>query len=82
MDLRSTLWSATSDVGPVTTMATNAQGRAHLGALPPGTYQPQPEVTIWCYAGSDRVDANGNIIVEAGLESYVWSFVCSGPRGN
>ena len=37
--------------------------------------------TIWCYAESDRVDSNGNIIVEAGVESHVWSFVCGGPRG-
>jgi hypothetical protein len=32
---------------------------------------------IWCYAESDRVDANGNIIVEANAESHVWSFTCN-----
>ena len=71
-----------SPTGPLASMATNAQGRAHLGALTPGTYQLQPEGTIWCYAESDRVDENGNILVESGLESHVWSFVCGGPRGS
>ena len=63
-------------------LATNAQGRARFGELRPGTYLLQPEGTIWCYAESDRVDANGNVLVEPGLESHVWSFVCGGPGGS
>ena len=82
VDMPFTLLPATGDGGPLATMATNAQGRAHFGGLAPGTYQLQPEGTLWCYAESDRVDSNGNIIVEAGLESHVWSFICSGPRGS
>jgi hypothetical protein len=82
VDMRFTLLPATGDGGPLATVATNAQGRAHFGGLAPGTYLMQPEGTIWCYAESDRVDSNGNIIVEAGVESHVWSFVCSGPRGS
>jgi hypothetical protein len=82
VDMRFTLLPATGDGGPLATMATNAQGRAHFGGLAPGTYLLQPEGTVWCYAESDRVDSNGNIIVEAGVESHVWSFVCSGPRGS
>jgi hypothetical protein len=82
VDMPFTLLPATSDGGPLATMATNAQGRAHFGALAPGTYQLQPEGTLWCYAESDRVDSNGSLIVEAGLESHVWSFICSGPRGS
>ena len=68
---------------PLATSDTNAQGRARFGNLPPGTYQLKPEgalgseSTIWCYAESDRVDANGNIIVEADAESHVWSFTCN-----
>ena len=68
---------------PVATSDTNAQGRARFGNLAPGTYQLKPEgalgseSTIWCYAESDRVDANGNIIVEADAESHVWSFTCN-----
>jgi hypothetical protein len=62
--------------------ATNEQGRARFGELTPGAYLLQPEGTLWCYAESDRVDANGNVLVEAGLESHVWSFVCGGPGGS
>jgi hypothetical protein len=68
---------------PLATSDTNAQGRARFGNLPPGTYQLKPEgalgseSTIWCYAESDRVDANGNIIVEPDVESHVWSFACN-----
>ena len=82
VDMRFTLLPATGDGRAAGDLATNAQGRAHFGGLAPGTYQLQPEGTIWCYAESDRVDGNGNIIVEAGVESHVWSFVCSGPRGS
>ena len=82
VDMRFTLLPATGDGGPLASMATNVQGRAHFGALPPGTYQLQPEGTLWCYAESDRVDTNGNVLVEPGLESHVWSFVCGGPRGS
>ena len=68
---------------PLATLQTNAQGRARFGNLPPGTYQVKPEGAlgaegmIWCYAESDRVDANGNIIVEPDFESHVWSFTCN-----
>ena len=82
VDMRFTLLPATGDGGPLATMATNVQGRAHFGALPPGTYQLQPEGTLWCYAESDRVDTNGNVLVEPGVESHVWSFVCDGPGGS
>ena len=63
-------------------LASNAQGRARFGELAPGAYLLQPEGTPWCYAESDRVDDNGNVLVEAGVESHVWSFVCDGPRGS
>jgi hypothetical protein len=73
---------------PLATAATNAQGRARFGDLEPGVYRLEPAAAlagdgdIWCYAESDRVDANGNVLVEPDLESHVWSFVCGGPRGS
>ncbi|MBW3632282.1 MAG: hypothetical protein KY456_04550 [Chloroflexi bacterium] len=82
VDMRFVLAPASPDGALPASLATNAQGRAHFGALAPGAYQLQPEGAIWCYAESDRVDANGNVLVEAGLESHVWSFVCGGPRGS
>jgi hypothetical protein len=67
---------------PLQTATANDQGRARFGNLQPGTYQVRPEGTIWCYAESDRVDANGNVLVEPEAESRVWSFVCNGPSGS
>jgi hypothetical protein len=64
------------------TAETNEQGRARFGELTPGAYLLQPAGTPWCYAESDRVDANGNVLVESGLESHLWSFVCGGPGGS
>ena len=77
------LYPESGAAAPLATSDTNAQGRARFGNLPPGTYQLKPEGAlgsesmIWCYAESDRVDANGNIIVEANAESHVWSFTCN-----
>ncbi len=63
---------------PLATETADAQGRVRFANLPPGTYQVRPEGTVWCYAESDRVDANGNVLVEPQAESHVWSFVCGG----
>jgi hypothetical protein len=82
VDMRFTLSSPGSDGALPAATATNAQGRAHFGALTPGAYLLQPEGTPWCYAESDHVDASGNVLVEAGVESHVWTFVCDGPRGS
>jgi hypothetical protein len=77
------LYSESGATTPLATSETNAQGRARFGNLSPGTYQLKPEGAlgsesmIWCYAESDRVDANGNIIVEPDVESHVWSFTCN-----
>lgn len=67
---------------PLATSDTNAQGRARFGNLAPGTYQLKPEGTAWCYAESDNVDANGNIVVEADVESHIWSFTCRSLGGS
>jgi hypothetical protein len=87
-DMSFNLYTGPDASTPLATVATNAQGRARFGDLEPGTYRLEPaaalggEGDIWCYAESDRVDANGNVLVEPDLESHVWSFVCGGPRGS
>ena len=81
VEMQFSLTPASGDGSLPASLATNAQGRARFGELAAGTYQLQPEGTIWCYAESDRVDENGNILVEAGLESHVWSFVCGDRAG-
>ena len=82
VDMQFTLAGTSGDGSLPASLATNAQGRARFGDLAAGTYQLQPGGTTWCYAESDRVDDKGNILVESGLESHVWSFVCGGPRGS
>jgi hypothetical protein len=82
LDMQFTLSPTSGDGSLPASLATNAQGRARFGELTAGTYQLRPEGAPWCYAESDRVDANGSILVEPGLESHVWSFVCGGPRGS
>ena len=81
VDMQFTLAGTSGDGSLPASLATNAQGRARFGDLPAGTYQLQPGGATWCYAESDHVDDKGNILVECGLESRVWSFVCGGPRG-
>jgi hypothetical protein len=72
------LYAAGDETAPLATLEVNDQGRAHFGGVPPGTYQLRPEGANWCYAESNRVDANGGVLVAADAESHVWSFVCGG----
>jgi hypothetical protein len=72
------LFTTSGDGPPLASSTTDAQGRARFANLPPGTYEVRPTGPIWCYAESDRVDANGQVMVEAQRESHVWSFVCNG----
>jgi hypothetical protein len=76
------LYPEGGETTPLATTPANEQGRVRFGNLAPGTYTLRPEGTVWCYAESDRVDANGNVTVESGLESHVWSFTCGAPAGS
>jgi hypothetical protein len=76
------LYPEGGETAPLQTATTNAEGRLRFGNLPPGTYTLRPEGSIWCYAESDRVDANGNVRVEPAAESHVWSFTCTAPMGS
>lgn len=72
------LYAAEDETTPVAVLEVNEQGRASFGGLPPGAYQLRPEGTTWCYAESNRVDEQGQVLVEAAAEAHVWSFVCGG----
>jgi hypothetical protein len=76
------LYPQGGETAPLATGTPDAQGRVRFANLAPGAYEVHPEGIPWCYAESDRVDASGNVLVEAGVESHVWSFVCDGPRGS
>ncbi len=55
-----------------------ADGKLRFGQLPPGTYQLTLTSGNWCHAESDRVDANGHVVVEAERRTTVWTFRCGG----
>jgi hypothetical protein len=74
------LYAAGGEGAPLASSTTDAQGRARFANLPPAAYEVRPTGPIWCYAESDRVDANGQVVVEAQRESHVWSFICDGDR--
>jgi hypothetical protein len=82
VDMPFSVYPTTGGTTPLATAKANAQGHVRFANLAPGTYQVRPEGTVWCYAEGDRLDPNGNVIVEAQADSHVWSFVCSGGGGS
>jgi len=65
---------------PKTTGVTNGSGILSFGRLQPGTYQLKEVGADWCFAKSDSVDAQGNLIVKAGERSNVYIFNCVPPK--
>lgn len=59
-------------------METDASGDAAFPDLEPGLYALEMTETTWCKAVSDNVDADGNVIIEAGQRTTVYGFVCEG----
>ncbi|MGH2560621.1 MAG: prealbumin-like fold domain-containing protein [Thermomicrobiales bacterium] len=56
--------------------ATDDDGRLAVADLAPGTYQVEQTDGNWCHAESDNVDDQGDVLVEAGVESTIWVFNC------
>ncbi len=73
--------TAESSTTPAATGTTNDRGRIRFPNLAPGTYQLRPNGGNWCHAESDRVDAQGNVVVTAGADSNIWIFTCT-PGGS
>ncbi|HEV2109582.1 MAG TPA: SpaA isopeptide-forming pilin-related protein [Thermomicrobiales bacterium] len=65
------------DYVPRTTASTNADGLLRVSRLQPGLYQLTEIGDAWCYAESDNVDRNGDLIVEAGRRTEVFIYNCS-----
>jgi hypothetical protein len=51
-------------------------GEYSLPELPSGRYALEQKDDDWCRAESDRVDANGELVVEGGQVTTVWIFHC------
>lgn len=64
-------------VTPQTT-ETDASGDATFTDLEPGLYSLEMTEITWCKAVSDNVDAEGNVIIEAGQRTTVYGFMCEG----
>ena len=67
----------TRDYVPLTTDATNADGLLRASRLQPGRYQLTEIGDVWCYAESNSVDQNGDLIVEAAKRTEVFIYNCS-----
>jgi hypothetical protein len=63
---------------PVIVAATDSDGILRLPRLQPGVYTIEEVDAAWCHAESDRANAQGHVIVEAGKRSSVWIFDCIG----
>lgn len=62
-------------VEPVMTR-TDDSGDASFTGLEPGLYALEMTDGAWCKAVSDNVDAEGNVIIEAGQRTTVYGFAC------
>lgn len=67
----------TRDYVPLTTDSTNADGLLRVSRVQPGRYQLTEIGDEWCYAESNSVDQNGDLIVEAAKRTEVFIFNCS-----
>lgn len=57
----------------------NDAGAASVEDLPVGRYALEQSRDDWCRAESDRVDANGDLVIERGQVTTVWIFNCADP---
>ena len=61
---------------PVTTGTTNVDGLVTFARLTPGTYALDEAGEGWCYAESDSVNTNGDVVVRPNTVSKVFIFNC------
>lgn len=61
-----------------TPASTDESGDATFIDLEPGLYALVMTDGAWCKAVSDNVDAEGNVIIDAGQRTTVYGFVCEG----
>jgi uncharacterized surface anchored protein len=65
------------DYEPVTSGTTNVDGLLTFARLIPGTYALEEAGEGWCYAESDSVNTNGDVVVRPNTVSKVFIFNCS-----
>jgi hypothetical protein len=67
---------------PVSAGETTTGGEFHIAGLVPGTYHLDAVDSTWCHAESDHVDAQGDLVVDAGSDVTVWIFFCPQSSGS
>jgi hypothetical protein len=65
------------NTGAQQTESVDANGVLRVEDLSPGDYRLVQTSTDWCHAESDRVDDQGNVIVNPGERASVWIFNCT-----
>ena len=68
------------DFEPLTRVTANADGIVRFPNLRPGTYKLTEVDGQWCFAQSNSVNAQGNVIVQANKLSEVWVYNCVGTQ--
>jgi hypothetical protein len=67
-----------SPIGDKVRVVINADGIAQFPMLVPGTYKLTEVDGQWCFAQSNSVDSQGDVIVTANKLSEVWIYNCVG----
>ncbi len=67
-------------VGDPVRVNTNADGIVQFPMLLPGTYKLTEVDGEWCFAQSNSVDANGDVVVRQDKLSEVWVYNCVGTK--
>lgn len=59
---------------------TNENGQVIFTRLSPGIYELTAVDAGWCHAKSDRVNAEGHVVIRAGEQATVWTFYCTAGK--
>jgi hypothetical protein len=68
------------DFEPLAQATANPDGIVRFPNLRPGTYKLTEVDGKWCFAQSNSVNAQGNVVVQANKLSEVWVYNCVGTQ--
>lgn len=68
------------DFEPLVQVTANPDGIVRFPNLRPGTYKLTEVDAKWCFAQSNSVNAEGNVVVQANRLSEVWVYNCVGTQ--
>jgi hypothetical protein len=68
------------DFEPLTQVTANPDGIVRFPNLRPGTYELTEVDGKWCFAQSNSVNADGNVVIQANRLAEVWVYNCVGTQ--